>query len=101
MLTKDGCYKDLLLILSTPIKYREDRTRPKAMEPKDQLLIDCFVYRISSRSDRVFNNPEEPEGEDEDVSLERVRTANALTSADFQEVTLVKQANNSSLNARQ
>uniref|UniRef100_A0ABK0LU37 ATP-binding cassette, subfamily A (ABC1), member 8a n=1 Tax=Rattus norvegicus TaxID=10116 RepID=A0ABK0LU37_RAT len=43
------------------------------------------VFRISSRSDRVFNNPEEPEGEDEDVSLERVRTANALTSADFQE----------------
>ncbi|RAQ36251.1 hypothetical protein DPQ28_12030, partial [Pasteurella multocida] len=27
------------------------------------------VFRISSRSDRVFNNPEEPEGEDEDVSL--------------------------------
>lgn len=71
------------------------------MELKDQLLIDCFVYRISSRSDHVFNNPEEPEGEDEDVSLERVRTANALTSVDFQEVNLVKQANNSSLNARQ
>ncbi|XP_028617115.1 ATP-binding cassette sub-family A member 8-A-like [Grammomys surdaster] len=43
------------------------------------------IFRISSRSDHVFNNPEEPEGEDEDVSLERVWTANALTSADFQE----------------
>ncbi|XP_034361562.1 ABC-type organic anion transporter ABCA8A-like [Arvicanthis niloticus] len=43
------------------------------------------VFRISSRSDHVFNNPEEPEGEDEDVSLERVWTANALTSTDFQE----------------
>ncbi|GAB1297011.1 ABC-type organic anion transporter ABCA8A [Apodemus speciosus] len=43
------------------------------------------VFRISSRSDHVFNNPEEPEGEDEDVGLERVWTANALTSAEFQE----------------
>ncbi|XP_006970522.1 ABC-type organic anion transporter ABCA8A-like isoform X3 [Peromyscus maniculatus bairdii] len=43
------------------------------------------VFRISSRSGHVFNNPEEPEGEDEDVRLERVRTASALTSADFQE----------------
>lgn len=53
--------------------------------------MDCFVYRISPRTDRVFNNPEEPEGEDEDVRLERERTANALTSVDFQEVNLVKQ----------
>ncbi|ERE69076.1 ATP-binding cassette sub-family A member 8-A-like protein [Cricetulus griseus] len=43
------------------------------------------VFRISPRTDRVFNNPEEPEGEDEDVRLERERTANALTSVDFQE----------------
>uniref|UniRef100_A0A8C6HFX4 ATP-binding cassette, sub-family A member 8b n=1 Tax=Mus spicilegus TaxID=10103 RepID=A0A8C6HFX4_MUSSI len=43
------------------------------------------VFRISPRSDRVFNNPEDPDGEDEDVSQERVWTANALTSADFQE----------------
>ncbi|XP_052050618.1 ABC-type organic anion transporter ABCA8A isoform X2 [Apodemus sylvaticus] len=43
------------------------------------------VFRISSRSDHVFNNPEEPDGEDEDVGLERVWTANVLTSADFHE----------------
>ncbi|KAL1779067.1 ATP-binding cassette sub-family A member 8-A-like isoform X3 [Sigmodon hispidus] len=43
------------------------------------------VFRISSRSDRVLNNPEEPEGEDEDVHLERTRTATALTSVDCQE----------------
>lgn len=53
--------------------------------------MDCFVCRISSRSGHVFNNPEEPEGEDEDVRLERVQTASALTSADFQEVNPVKQ----------
>lgn len=53
--------------------------------------MDCFVYRISSRVDRVFNNPEEPESEDEDVRLERERTANALTSVESQEVILVKQ----------
>ncbi|KAL6034507.1 hypothetical protein STEG23_006478, partial [Scotinomys teguina] len=43
------------------------------------------IFRISSRSDHVVNNPEEPEGEDEDVHLERVRTASALTSGDFEE----------------
>ncbi|XP_051014919.1 ABC-type organic anion transporter ABCA8A-like [Acomys russatus] len=43
------------------------------------------VFRISSRNDRVFKNPEEPEGEDEDVRLERAWTANALTSAGVQE----------------
>ncbi|XP_040605939.1 ABC-type organic anion transporter ABCA8A isoform X2 [Mesocricetus auratus] len=43
------------------------------------------VFRISSRVDRVFNNPEEPESEDEDVRLERERTANALTSVESQE----------------
>jgi hypothetical protein len=53
--------------------------------------MDVFIYRISPRSDRVFNNPEDPDGEDEDVSQERVWTANALTSADFQEVGLVRQ----------
>lgn len=60
------------------------------MDPNDKLLMNFFVYRISSRSDRVFNNPEEPDGEDEDVGLERVWTANALTSADFHEASLVK-----------
>ncbi|XP_052050493.1 ABC-type organic anion transporter ABCA8A-like [Apodemus sylvaticus] len=48
-------------------------------------FLKVGMFLISSRSDRVFNNPEEPDGEDEDVGLERVWTANALTSADFHE----------------
>uniref|UniRef100_A0A8D2JF64 ATP binding cassette subfamily A member 8 n=1 Tax=Sciurus vulgaris TaxID=55149 RepID=A0A8D2JF64_SCIVU len=42
-------------------------------------------FRISPRRIDVCQNPEEPEGEDEDVQMERVRTANALNSTDFDE----------------
>ncbi|XP_054565135.1 ABC-type organic anion transporter ABCA8-like [Eptesicus fuscus] len=42
-------------------------------------------FRISPRSSDVYQNPEEPEGEDEDVQMERVRTANALNSTNFDE----------------
>ncbi|XP_007958083.1 ABC-type organic anion transporter ABCA8-like [Orycteropus afer afer] len=43
------------------------------------------VFRISPRSDDVCQNPEDPEGEDEDVQMERARTANALSSTNFDE----------------
>ncbi|XP_035157530.1 ABC-type organic anion transporter ABCA8 isoform X2 [Callithrix jacchus] len=43
------------------------------------------VFRIYPRSSDVCQNPEEPEGEDEDVQMERVRTANALNSTNFDE----------------
>uniref|UniRef100_M3YSD0 ATP binding cassette subfamily A member 9 n=1 Tax=Mustela putorius furo TaxID=9669 RepID=M3YSD0_MUSPF len=42
------------------------------------------VFRISPRSSGIFPNPEEPEGEDEDVQIERRRTTNARTIADFE-----------------
>ncbi|XP_066242827.1 ABC-type organic anion transporter ABCA8-like [Saccopteryx leptura] len=42
-------------------------------------------FRISPRSGKVCQNPEEPEGEDEDVQMERGRTANAVTSTTFNE----------------
>lgn len=42
------------------------------------------IFRISPRNN-VCQNPEEPEGEDEDVQVERVRTANALRSTSFDE----------------
>ncbi|XP_047400549.1 ABC-type organic anion transporter ABCA8-like isoform X2 [Sciurus carolinensis] len=42
-------------------------------------------FRISPRSIDVRQNLEEPEGEDEDVQMERVRTANALNSTDVDE----------------
>nr|XP_019588393.1 PREDICTED: ATP-binding cassette sub-family A member 10 isoform X1 [Rhinolophus sinicus]XP_019588394.1 PREDICTED: ATP-binding cassette sub-family A member 10 isoform X1 [Rhinolophus sinicus] len=38
------------------------------------------VFRISPRSRETHPNPEEPEEEDEDVQVERVKTANALTT---------------------
>ncbi|XP_010638873.1 ATP-binding cassette sub-family A member 9 isoform X1 [Fukomys damarensis] len=43
------------------------------------------VFRISPRSSDVFPNPEEPEGEDEDVHMERIRTANAMAALDEEE----------------
>ncbi|XP_014391694.1 PREDICTED: ATP-binding cassette sub-family A member 8 [Myotis brandtii] len=43
------------------------------------------LFRISPRSSDVHQNPEEPEREDEDVEMERVRTANALNSTNFDE----------------
>ncbi|KAM8773978.1 ABC-type organic anion transporter ABCA8-like [Rhynchonycteris naso] len=43
------------------------------------------LFRISPRSSKVCPNPEEPEGEDEDVQMERGRTANAMTSTTFDE----------------
>ncbi|XP_056673205.1 ATP-binding cassette sub-family A member 10 isoform X2 [Monodelphis domestica] len=43
------------------------------------------VFRISLRSSEAFPNPEEPEGEDEDIQAERVKTASALTSLNLDE----------------
>ncbi|XP_005597296.1 ABC-type organic anion transporter ABCA8 isoform X1 [Equus caballus] len=51
---------------------------------KKTMREDPF-FRISPRSSKVHQNPEEPEGEDEDVQMERERTANALTSTNFDE----------------
>ncbi|XP_059526997.1 ABC-type organic anion transporter ABCA8-like isoform X1 [Myotis daubentonii] len=51
---------------------------------KISMRKDLF-FRISPRSSDVHQNPEEPEGEDEDVEMERVRTANALNSTNFDE----------------
>uniref|UniRef100_A0A452GA97 ATP binding cassette subfamily A member 9 n=1 Tax=Capra hircus TaxID=9925 RepID=A0A452GA97_CAPHI len=43
------------------------------------------VFRISPRSSAVFANPEKPEGEDEDVQMERRRTADAVAAPDSEE----------------
>ncbi|KAM6163399.1 ATP-binding cassette sub-family A member 9 [Rhynchocyon petersi] len=43
------------------------------------------VFRISPRIYEVFPNPEEPEGEDEDVQMERKRTASAVSGPDVEE----------------
>ena len=51
-----------------------------------QLLMDGFDLRISPRNNDVYQNPEEPEDEDEDVQMERMRTANALVSTSFDEL---------------
>uniref|UniRef100_A0A8C6QUZ7 ATP-binding cassette, sub-family A member 8b n=1 Tax=Nannospalax galili TaxID=1026970 RepID=A0A8C6QUZ7_NANGA len=51
---------------------------------KKSMRKDPF-FRISPRSNDVCQNPEEPEGEDEDVHMERVRTASALSSTNFDE----------------
>ena len=51
-----------------------------------QLLMGGFYLRISPQNNDVYQNPEEPEDEDEDVQMERMRTANALVSTSFDEV---------------
>ncbi|KAM4843383.1 ABC-type organic anion transporter ABCA8-like [Thomomys bottae] len=51
---------------------------------KKPMRKDPF-FRISPRSGDVFHNPEHPEAEDEDVQMERMRTANALTSTNLDE----------------
>ncbi|XP_039085745.1 ATP-binding cassette sub-family A member 8 [Hyaena hyaena] len=51
---------------------------------KTSMRKDPF-FRISPRSHTVYQNPENPEGEDEDVQMERMRTADALNSANFEE----------------
>lgn len=43
------------------------------------------VFRISPRGSSVFPNPEKPDGEDEDVQMERIKTANAVTVPDSDE----------------
>ncbi|XP_012893511.1 PREDICTED: ATP-binding cassette sub-family A member 9 [Dipodomys ordii] len=43
------------------------------------------VFRISPTSSDVFPNPEEPEGEDEDVQIERTRAANAMAVLEMDE----------------
>ncbi|XP_023569656.1 ATP-binding cassette sub-family A member 9 isoform X4 [Octodon degus] len=52
---------------------------------RKKLLRNDPVFRITPRSNDVFPNPEEPEGEDEDVHKERIRTVNAVTTLDEEE----------------
>uniref|UniRef100_A0A2I3RYX4 ATP binding cassette subfamily A member 9 n=1 Tax=Pan troglodytes TaxID=9598 RepID=A0A2I3RYX4_PANTR len=52
-------------------------------------LSHCFDFRISPRSNAVFPNPEEPEGEEEDIQMERMRTVNAMAVRDFDETPVI------------
>ncbi|XP_021570834.1 ATP-binding cassette sub-family A member 9-like [Carlito syrichta] len=47
------------------------------------------VFRIPPRSNDVYPNLEEPEGEDEDVQMERMRTADAMTVPDTEEQPII------------
>ncbi|XP_029401864.1 ATP-binding cassette sub-family A member 8-B isoform X2 [Mus pahari] len=47
------------------------------------------IFRISPRNNDVYQNPEEPGDEDEDVQMERMRTANALVSTSFDEMPVI------------
>ncbi|XP_045038372.2 ATP-binding cassette sub-family A member 9 isoform X2 [Desmodus rotundus] len=65
-------------ILLFILRCLEAKSRKKSMR-KDP------VFRISPRSSKVLPNPEEPEGEDDDVQTERMRTATAVTVSDSAE----------------
>ncbi|XP_005402172.1 PREDICTED: ATP-binding cassette sub-family A member 9 isoform X2 [Chinchilla lanigera] len=52
---------------------------------RKKLLRKDPVFRMTPRSSDVFPNPEEPEGEDEDVRMERIRAINAVTALDEEE----------------
>ncbi|KAI5277249.1 Atp-Binding Cassette Sub-Family A Member 8 [Manis pentadactyla] len=58
----------------------------------DQSICACSqtqLNRISPRNSYDFPNPEEPEGEEEDVQVDRMRTSSALTVPDTDEVELL------------
>ncbi|XP_047689671.1 ATP-binding cassette sub-family A member 9 isoform X2 [Prionailurus viverrinus] len=55
------------------------------MKFRKKLMRKDPVFRISPRGSDICPNPEEPEGEDKDVQMERMRTTNAVTVADFEE----------------
>ncbi|XP_030778425.1 ATP-binding cassette sub-family A member 9 isoform X3 [Rhinopithecus roxellana] len=56
---------------------------------RKKLMRKDPVFRISPRSNTVFPNPEEPEGEEEDIQMERMRTANAMAVRDFDETPVI------------
>ncbi|XP_005584853.3 ATP-binding cassette sub-family A member 9 isoform X1 [Macaca fascicularis] len=56
---------------------------------RKKLMRKDPVFRISPRSNAVFPNPEEPEGEEEDIQMERMRTANAMAVRDFDETPVI------------
>lgn len=68
------------------IRRKEGGIHDTKVKIPNQLLMDGFGSRIFPRSSDVCQNPEEPEGEDEDVQMERERTANALSFTNFDEV---------------
>lgn len=53
-------------------------------------LTCCLGFRISPSSCNAFPNPEEPGEEDEDVQMERMRTAGAVTALQMNELVLIK-----------
>uniref|UniRef100_A0A8D1BU19 ABC transporter domain-containing protein n=1 Tax=Sus scrofa TaxID=9823 RepID=A0A8D1BU19_PIG len=54
--------------------------------PPFTLIGSLFIFsEISPRGSNVFPNPEKPDGEDEDVQMERIKTANAVTVPDSDE----------------
>uniref|UniRef100_A0A673V7B5 ATP binding cassette subfamily A member 9 n=1 Tax=Suricata suricatta TaxID=37032 RepID=A0A673V7B5_SURSU len=55
------------------------------MKFRKKLMRKDPVFRIAPRGSDIFPNPEEPEGEDEDVQMERRRTTNAVTVMDVEE----------------
>ncbi|XP_069849261.1 ABC-type organic anion transporter ABCA8-like [Dipodomys merriami] len=55
---------------------------------KKSMRKDPF-FRISPRSSDALQNPEQPEGEDEDVQMERMRTTNSLNSTNFDETPVI------------
>ncbi|XP_063655315.1 ATP-binding cassette sub-family A member 9 isoform X5 [Pan troglodytes] len=59
------------------------------MNCRKKLMRKDPVFRISPRSNAVFPNPEEPEGEEEDIQMERMRTVNAMAVRDFDETPVI------------
>ncbi|XP_042521398.1 ABC-type organic anion transporter ABCA8-like isoform X1 [Dipodomys spectabilis] len=55
---------------------------------KKSMRKDPF-FRISPRSSDALQNPEQPEWEDEDVQMERVRTTNSLNSTNVDETPVI------------
>uniref|UniRef100_A0A8C0AL92 ATP binding cassette subfamily A member 10 n=1 Tax=Bos mutus grunniens TaxID=30521 RepID=A0A8C0AL92_BOSMU len=93
----------LFLCLAPPFPVTEDCREDVIFYPYLQIIVFLFIIRClemkygkeTMRKDPFFRispsrgeyrpNPEEPEEEDEDVQMERVKTANALTASSLDE----------------
>ncbi|XP_004593011.2 ATP-binding cassette sub-family A member 9 [Ochotona princeps] len=64
------------------LRYLEKNFRKRSMRMDP-------VFRISPQRSKVLPNPEDPEGEDEAVQLERMRAANAVTLPDADETLVI------------
>uniref|UniRef100_A0A8B9YQI6 ATP binding cassette subfamily A member 10 n=1 Tax=Bos mutus grunniens TaxID=30521 RepID=A0A8B9YQI6_BOSMU len=79
----------MIEVKNDQISYGRRHIPPVELESQDDtnilIIFHYPFFRISPSRGEYRPNPEEPEEEDEDVQMERVKTANALTASSLDE----------------